>query len=264
MHQRQYVQNLLKKYQDQLTKLRKIPMSSTIQLNLPEDDMTEWYHDFKSLIGKLLFLAIRTRPDILYPTILMSQYSNFPTGEHFSELSKILEYLKLKPDEAINLSKVNSENLVAYVDANWGSYTFDKKSISGYLIFLAGVPVSWRCKKQQCVALSSMEAEYVAISEVAKEMTWLKRVLQGCKIFGFEAETPVILTDSQSAIHFAKNNYEKGNSRHIDIRYHFVQDWIEKEILNLVYVKGKKNLADFLKKPLAQEPLAKCLKRIFS
>lgn len=78
--------------------------------------------------------------------------------------------------------------------------THDKKSISGCVVYLAGIPIAWKVKKQQCVALSTMEAEYIAISQVVKEIVWLDKCIRGCSCFGIEFQKPVILSDSQSAI----------------------------------------------------------------
>lgn len=111
MHQTQYVENLLQEYEDCMEKGKRTPMTPTVILGTPESEETEHYHDLKSLIGKLLFLASRTRPDILHATILMCQYSNYPNESHLEELYNILNYLKQNPERKINMSKINNESL---------------------------------------------------------------------------------------------------------------------------------------------------------
>ena len=144
----------------------------------------------------------------------------------------------------------NSTGLTAYVDADWAASLEDRKSISGYVIYLFNQIISWRTIKQKSISLSTMESEYVAISEAAKELLWLKRILQECAPLGCAIGTPTIYSDSQAAIAFTNSRIENARNRHIDIRYHFVKDLVDRGEMLMSFIPSKGNIADMFTKPL--------------
>ncbi|GBM31678.1 Retrovirus-related Pol polyprotein from transposon TNT 1-94 [Araneus ventricosus] len=112
----------------------------------------------------------------------------------------------------------------------------DCKSTSGYVIFLGDAPVSWSTLKQNCTALSSMEAEYIALSESVKEIVWLNRIMNSCLFLELPVIKSKIFCDNQSAIYYSKNLMENQRTKHIDNRYFFVKEKLNAEEFDLLYV----------------------------
>lgn len=138
--------------------------------------------------------------------------------------------------------------ITAFADANWAEDRTDRKSNSGPLTSLNGGVISWCCRKQDLVTLSSCEAEYVALCETAKELTWLRNLALD---FGIQVEGPItIRTDNQSAMAMTTSPKFRNRSKHIDIRIHYIKDMVEQKRFKLEYVSTEHNLADMLTKPL--------------
>ena len=135
-----------------------------------------------------------------------------------------------------------------YCDADWGGDLNDRKSTTGYCTFINNNLISWNSKKQRTVALSSTEAEYMAINEVAKELMWLRIILKEMNI---NVKSPSILyVDNQSAIKISENDTEHDRTKHIDIRYYFIRDLITNGEIKLHWVSTAEQLADIFTKPL--------------
>ena len=142
------------------------------------------------------------------------------------------------------------EGLTGYSDADWAGDKEDRKSTSGSIFLLHGRAISWASKKQTSVALSTIEAEYVALSNASKDACWIKQLL---KDLGRPQDEITIKTDSQGAIALTKNPEQHPKTKHIDIRYHFVRDLIEKGVIKLEYCPTADMVADILTKGLPQD-----------
>jgi hypothetical protein len=114
---------------------------------------------YLSGIGKLMYLAIATRPDLAHPVGYLAQFSQCPTEEHMTALKRVFRYIKGTTRAALHYNK--ADDLSIYSDANWADDTSDRRSVSGYITLFAGAAVSWSSRKQLTVALSTMEAEYI-------------------------------------------------------------------------------------------------------
>ena len=134
---------------------------------------------YQSAIGSLLYLAIATRPDIAFAVSNAAKFSAQPAKQHWTAVKRILRYLR----GTVNLGSVFaphvSGGIVGYSDADWGGDTNDRKSTSGYLFQVCGAAISWRSKKQTCVALSTAEAEYMALASATQEAVWLEQLTAG-------------------------------------------------------------------------------------
>ena len=131
----------------------------------------------------------------------------------------------------------------------------DRKSTSGHLYLYAGGAVSWKSSKQSCVALSTAEAEYVALSAAAQESVWLQQLMSD--LMHLSKREMVIFEDNQSAICVAKNQQTSGRMKHIDIKYHFVCELVEAGMIKLVYCSTEQMIADMLTKALAIQQFEK-------
>jgi hypothetical protein len=267
LHQQTYISKLINRFSDLPNSHARVPLK--IGMNIPEkvneNEIVEnelmVKYPYRSLIGCLSFLADRTRPDISYAVNAMSQYCNGYTYEHWKIVVNILSYVFNTKDDKINLSNYNEYTLIGYSDADWGSKLFNRHSTSGYILFIGNTPFSWKSHKQKCIALSSMESEFLALTESVKELTWFSKIISELNVT--KCLIPIQYCDNQSAIYFSNNCIENCKTKHIDIKLQFVRDYLNKNIFHLRYVNSKKNIADFLTKVVVKEKLLNCLKSIF-
>jgi hypothetical protein len=140
--------------------------------------------------------------------------------------------------------------LSGLVDADWAGDKAGRASISGFVWSYGGGPISWSAKKQNCVALSSTEAEYVALTRAVQEGIWLRNSLGQ---IGASYPMPLVIsTDNNGALSLASNDSSHGKAKHIDIRYHFIRSHIEHGEFNVVHTPGIINTADLFTKSLAR------------
>ena len=176
-----------------------------------------------------------------------------PTKLSVVMIRRILRYLAGAPSLGLiydnNYKNSDGEVIISgYCDADWGGDLNDRKSTTGYCTFINNNLISWNSKKQRTVALSSTEAEYMAINEVAKELMWLRIILKEMNI---NVKSPSILyVDNQSAIKISENDTEHDRTKHIDIRYYFIRDLITNGEIKLHWVSTAEQLADIFTKPL--------------
>jgi hypothetical protein len=135
-------------------------------------------------------------------------------------------------------------------DADWAGDKKDRASISGFVWSLGGGPISWSAKKQNCIALSTTEAEYVALTRAIQEGVWLQ---QSLKQFQVDCPSPLIIsTDNNGAKSLSVNDSNHGKAKHIDIRYHFIRSHIESNAFVVKHTPGAENTADIFTKPLSR------------
>ena len=148
----------------------------------------------------------------------------------------------------------DSSDLVGFVDSDWGSDKRDRKSYTGYVFKLSGGVISWKSTKQRTVALSSTEAEYMAICEASKEAIYLKNLL--FELVGISK--PVLLyNDNQSAHKLCNNPLFHDRTKHIDIKYHFVRNAVLDKIIDVKYLCSDSMIADILTKILGATKFCK-------
>ena len=204
---------------------------------------------YRKLIGMLLYISTNSRPDIAASVAILSQKVCSPRSVDMNEVKRIIRYLIHTKNHTLKLSTSDGkEELITYSDANWGEDKNDGKSNGGYFVSYNGGTIAWCSRKQEIVAMSTAEAEYVAITEAVKEAIWIKNVLTQ---FRRRIETPLkIFTDNQSAISIVSNQRFNNRTKHIDLKYHFVRDYANKGIIELQYVPSEFNIADMMTKPL--------------
>lgn len=210
---------------------------------LPSND------EYRKLIGMLLFLTTQTRPDIAASVAILSQKVTQPRDTDLNEARRIVRYLKGTKDLKLRLSSSKQKNsFYAYSDANWAEDREDRKSNSGFYCSINGGAISWSCRKQNLVATSSTEAEFVALSETCREVVWLKKLAKELSIIVPEPVT--VYTDSQSSMEMVENEKFSNRTKHIDTKFHYVKDAAMNRDIILEYVKTDENVADMLTKPL--------------
>ena len=151
---------------------------------------------------------------------------------------------------ALKYDKSDTGALIGFSDADWAGDQDDRRSTTGNVFLLSGGAVSWLSKKQATVALSTAEAEYIALSQAAQEGIWLKRLLSD---LGVEAMSTLILEDNQGAIAIAKNPVNHSRTKHIDIRYHYIRECVQNGQIELQYCPTNDMKADIFTKPLPKQ-----------
>lgn len=205
---------------------------------------------YRELIGGLLYLSTRTRPDISQAVNEASKKVENPSKEDILAAKKILKYLKNTKGKGILYKKGgNIKELMAYSDADYANCTNTRRSTTGFVILLSDGPISWCSKRQPIVALSTTEAEYIAAAECCKECIYLKTLLsEVCR----ENIKINLFVDNQSSIHLIKSGAFNKRSKHIDVRYYFLHENYKDNKLNILYCPTDMQLADMFTKPLLQ------------
>ncbi|KAF1318635.1 Integrase catalytic core protein, partial [Globisporangium splendens] len=208
---------------------------------------------YRSLIGSLMYLACGTRPDIAVAVARLSRFLENPGPKHWDAGIKVVKYLKKTKDVGIVYDGSLESKLSAFCDADWACDRNDRRSMSGILLMLCGGPIAWRATFQKTVALSTTEAEYMALCDCVKECVWMRTLLKNIGLEQYEA-TP-IFEDNQGAIALAKNIEYQARTKHIDIRYHFIREKLKENEIVLEYVESKNQIADYLTKGLSSKTL---------
>ena len=177
----------------------------------------------QSAVGSLLYLSMRTRLDITFAVTLATCFCSKPTSQHLTAVKRIFRYLRETTHYGLLFKRNGSKAIVGYSDADWGGDTLDCKSTTGYLFQIGGTAITWQSKKQSCFALSTAEAEYVALSGAAQEAVWLKQFNQDLTSIN---DPVVIYENNQSAIAIAKNPQFHRRAKHINIEYHFIREQV--------------------------------------
>ena len=250
--QSDYIDKVLQVTEMTDAKVSRIPMDTGYhKLNGTPLDTNEGY---RKLIGMLLYLSVNSRPDIAAPVAILCQKVSAPTDSDLNEAKRVLRYLKGTKDIKLTLGTSRRSNeLWAYTDSDWAEDQIDRKSNSGFVCFLSNSPIMWKSKKQTIVATSSAEAEYIAMSTAAKEIIWIRRLIEG---FGLQQNGPTpVHSDSMSAIAMVSNPKSGSKTKHIDTKFHHVKDLVSNKVLKLEYVPTERNVADVLTKPLGKNKL---------
>ena len=249
LHQKYFIKSLLNKFGMGDCK----PVSTPITELLGKNDGFSKSVDpkeYQSMVGSLLYLAIATRPDISFAVGVASKFNSCPNESHLAAVKRIMRYLKETLDLGILYSASEELHCVGYSDADWANDIDNRHSTTGNIFIMNGGPICWLSQKQSIVAQSTAEAEYVALWSAAKQAVWLCRLLNELGLYIDEPLT--IFEDNQAAIAMSKNPVNFKRSKHIDVKYHFVRQCVEKAEVQIIYCPSEKMLADFLTKPLSK------------
>ncbi|GJZ44700.1 hypothetical protein Tco_0591955 [Tanacetum coccineum] len=181
------------------------------------------------------------------------------TQKHLKEVKRIFKYLKGTINMGLWYPKDSGFELTAFSDADHAGCLDTRKSTSGGIQFLGDKLVSWMSKKQNCTAMSSAEAEYVALSASCAQVMWMRTQL---KDYGFNYNKIPLYCDSQSAIAISCNPVQHSRTKHIHTRYHFIKEQVENGIIELYFVRTEYQLADMFTKALPEDRFKYLVRRI--
>ncbi|CAI7858067.1 unnamed protein product [Closterium sp. NIES-54] len=216
--------------------------------------------NYQKKLGCLLFAAVTCRPDPSYSASQLATYLKKPETEHLAELDRALHYFVSTPMIGLTYYKnaITPTELVGYVDADHAGDADNRRSRTGYIYRLEPIgPISWQSSKQELIALSSAEAEYIALCSATKEGLYPRELLEEAKL----AELPnfTLFCDNQSAIRIANKSGFANRTKHIALRYFFVKDEIEKGRLELSYCPTSEMASDYLTKKLGKQKFEYCM-----
>lgn len=215
---------------------------------------------FREALGSLMWLQVATRPDLSYAVNVLSRFANNPGRKHWELLKHTLVYLKGTLDYGITYSRNSTLQPYGYVDADYAGDINNSRSTEGHIFFMAGGPVSWASKRQETVALSTVEAEYMAFTRATQQAIWISKFMDEVAL---TQERPVnIYGDNNGAILNTQNNKHHRRTKHIRIKYHFTKEKVASGDVTFTYVPSAENLADIFTKPLAKEAVMRCCKGI--
>jgi hypothetical protein len=173
---------------------------------------------------------------------------------HMKGLLQVIKYVSDTQDYKLVLKPRVQDlkwELKGYSDSDFAGDADNKKSVSGFIIYLNGCPIAWRSKGQKSVTLSSTEAEYVALSEVTTEIVFIAGVLEFLNV---EIQYPIeVFVDNLGAIYLSKNATSGGRTKHIDTRYHFVREFVEDGKVKVTFVRTHLNTADVMTKNVSSD-----------
>ena len=255
LSQHSYIEKILAKYKMSDCRPLSAPIdpNTVIRTGDPEeviDNITE----YQSLVGSITYAVIGTRLDLAHTIALLSQYSAFPTEDHMKTAKRVLRYLKRTSNWCLLYPKQsgsdtfgsNSFGVVTHTDSSYASCPDTRKSFSGYVVRLGNATISWRSKKQACVATSTTEAEYMAMSLAARQLMWIKGAIIE---LGYNLDYH-LFGDNNGALELTKNPRISDRSKHIDVHYHYTREKLQNNEFFLHYIPTADNLADILTKAL--------------
>ncbi|GKB25008.1 ribonuclease H-like domain, reverse transcriptase, RNA-dependent DNA polymerase, partial [Tanacetum coccineum] len=224
-----------------------IPMDPGTRLTKTTEGTMVNSTDYRSLIGCLRYL-LHTRPDLSYSVGLLSRFMQEPKEQHMKAIKQVLRYVKGTKDYGITYKHNGGNKIHGYSDSSYGVNTQEGKGTTGIIFYYGESPISWSTQKQATVALSSCESEFIAATAAATQALWLKRLLS--RLTHSDEEKITILVDNKSAIALMKNPVFHGRSKHIDTKYHFIRECVERDDIQVEFVSGDYQKADILTKAL--------------
>jgi len=201
---------------------------------------------YRELIGTLLYLSTHTRLDIAYTVSQLSRFMDSHGPAHHKAALHCLRYLKGTIDRGITYGTDKSEKLIGFSDSDWAKCIDTGRSVTGYVFYLGGGPITWTSKTQPTVAQSSTEAELMAATFTAKEAVHLRQL---CEDLSIDCDEPtVICEDNQGAIALSLNPIFHERTKHIRVKYFYVREAVEEGEVKLHFVRTNRQLADVLTK----------------
>ena len=260
--QSQYLKKVLTQFgMNEKSKPVSTPLAPHFKLSAsmsPKDEAEREYMarvPYANTVGSLMYAMVCTRPDIAHAVGIVSRYMHNPGKEHWQAVKWILRYILNTVDVGLTFQQ-DGQLIVGYCDSDYASDLDKRRSTTGYVFTLAKALMSWKSTLQSTVALSTTEAEYMAVTEAVKEAIWLQGLLGE---LGVQQMHIKVHCDSQSAIHLAKNQVYHARTKHIDVRYHFVREVLEEGGVEIQKIHTTENPADMLTKTVPVVKLHHCM-----
>jgi hypothetical protein len=260
LSQRPYLERILQRFGMADCNPKYTPLPVGVDLSLKDCASTDEDRHFmadkpyREVLGSIMWAQVASRPDLSFAVNLLARFQMNPGPEHWKGLMHVLAYIKATLDYKISYHRETQNGIKPYgfVDADYAGDLLDTgRSTGAYIFMMSGGPVSWSSKRQETVALSTTEAEYMATSRACQQAVWMYSFMREA---GLEQPTPATLyNDNTGSIALTKNKKGHKKAKHIHIRYHYIRERVGSGDVAVVHVPSKENLADILTKPLSRE-----------
>jgi hypothetical protein len=249
INQKIYVQKMLERFGMAECHGVRTPADRVIP-RLSEDDKPIDSRKYQSMVGSILYAVVVTRPDMAFIAQNLGRNLQKTGEEHITACKRVFRYMKETMELGITYGKDVRKGsvVVGYCDSDYAGDPDTRKSTTAYVFMLGGGAITWASKLQPTVAISSSEAEYMALAAAVQDAIYLRQLLGD---LGFEQrEATVICEDNQGCIALAENPVMHKRTKHIDVKHHFIRERVESGEIEVQYVPTRDQLADMLTKPL--------------
>ncbi|KAI3650136.1 hypothetical protein MP228_005009, partial [Amoeboaphelidium protococcarum] len=259
LNQEKYIRSIVERFDMRNEHHVKTPCA-TYKLDLsmcPQDESQRQEMEqipYQQAVGCLMHLVQCCRPDIAYAVSQVARFMKNPGMKHWLAVKRIYGYLQSTAHMGIEIDCTKA-GLTGFSDSDHCGNLDHSKSTSGYVFYLCGVPVSWKSSLQPIVALSSVEAEYIALAAAVKEGIWIKQLLYELQLQDVAPQlysVPRLFADNQGSIYLTKASQQHHRTRHIRLRYHFLRQEIQDRTLDVEFVRSNANVADVFTKGLGK------------
>ena len=205
---------------------------------------------YRSIVGALQYLTL-TRPHLSFSVNKVCQFLHSPTTVHREVVKRILRYVKGTIGLGLRFKKSNSMLVSAFSDADWAGCPDDRRSTSGFAVFLGGNLVSWCARKQAMVSRSSTEAEYRSLANATAEVMWIQKLLDELGIS--HPQAACLWCDNIGAKSLSANLVFHAHTKHIEINFHFVHEQVAAKRLDIRFISTTDQIADGFTKALPEK-----------
>ncbi|KAI3815830.1 hypothetical protein L1987_15513 [Smallanthus sonchifolius] len=244
IHQSKYVKDILSRFKMEDCTPYDTPIPVNHKLNSDPEGKDVDCRLYRAMIGSLMYLTA-SRPDIMFAVCICSRFQAKPKESQLIDVKRIFRYLKGKQRLGLWYPHGSNFDFNAYTDSDFGGCCLDRKSTTGGCQFLGNRLVSWQCKKQTRVSILTCEAEYIAAASCCSQILWIQQQLRD---YGLNFTGTPMLIDNNSTMSITNNPVKHSKTKHIEIRYHFIRDCVEKRLIELVKVQTEDNFADLFTK----------------
>ena len=246
--------------------------------NDPNGQMRTQKWNYRSAVGCLSYLQAMIRPDITMAVQQCARFCNNPQQEHEQAVKRICRYLLKTKDEGLIMKPDKTRGLECYVDADWAGSWNDRSSNdplsshsrTGFIILYAGCPIIWGSKMQQLIALSTTEAEYIALSTALRDVIHVIHLIEELQTHGFNVHNPTpkitcrTFEDNKSCIEIATNHKTRPRTKHLSVRLHHFRSYVVNKTITIEHISTKEQIADIFTKPLPRDQFSKLRDRLMS
>ncbi|GJR71879.1 putative ribonuclease H-like domain-containing protein [Tanacetum coccineum] len=208
------------------------------------DVKSAFLYGTRSMIGSMMYLTA-SRSDIMFAVCACARFQVTPKASHLNAVKRIFKYLKHQPKLGLWYPRDSPFELQAFLNSDYGGASLDRKSTTDGCQFLGRRLISWQCKKQTIMANSTTKAEYVAAANCCGQVLWIQNQMMD---YSFNFMNTKIHIDNESTICIVKNHVYHSRTKHIKIRHHFIRDYYDKRLIDVIKIHTDANVANLLTK----------------
>jgi len=255
LSQGKYIDDICARFKQNGGRTYQTPLDPNVELRHSETDKDVDPKEYQRITGSLMYLMLGTRPDLAFAVSKLCQFNAKPQTHHRTQALRCLRYAMTTRNLKLVFGRAHGTfegklPLEGYSDADYASCRVSRRSTTGTLFYLLNSLIAWTSRRQHLTALSSCEAEYVALCDSAKELVWIRNLVSEISP-GLADTTPTVVhEDNEAAIKLASNPIDHARSKHIDVRMHYVRDQVNTGVLELKWCPTQLMVADALTKQL--------------